>query len=202
MSRLEELISSSRTDTKTLLLVDETDTEKSLHYIQNSANFVILDVDKLHMKRTVQKMKLPLLLEEARFLLVFAMKYGKTLVVRFGNSCADLCHTYCDECCEDLEKQSKIPPFAPQSFLPSCFLQQSGAVVRSEEYVARLFRRDDVHELEDDDLPVQCHENFRVMVTSALTIEKLDDSLFNGKFGLPGSKEWFNIQQYRGEDSA
>lgn len=198
---IERLISVQPTE-KTLLLVDHSKDEDTLRAFQNTGEYVVIDAEKMHMKKSIQKMKVPLILEEARFLLVFAMKYGKTVVVRFGKSSADLRGTFCDECCPGLVTSSKQMPGIQLSYLPSCFLLQGGRVLREgplptgSDFVSRLFRRDDILELEEEDLPVECHPAFRVVVTSALDPDKIEDSLLNGRFGLPGKVDDYQFVQY------
>lgn len=192
-SLVDSLIEGAPRD-KTLLLVDSSDNEDSLEFFLQSSKYLVLDAEKMHKKLYVKKSPLELVLEEARFQLVYAMKYGKILVVRLGITRVDLQGCFCDECCTTLQKKSKWPPYLPQLFLPRGFLLLGGAHLHEPDMVEQLYRREDVLELQEDDLEAVCHPSFRIVVSTALEAHTVQDQLFNKDFGLPGNFTEYNIQ--------
>lgn len=176
---------------KTLLLIDETNDEQSHKWFLNCAEFVVLDADTLAKKRLVQKKSVASILAEARFLLIYAIKHGKTLVVRMGESKTDFLGVFCDEVCSDLELQSSYPPYQAQSYLPRQFLLEGGSAMVTSQYLEELFHRAD-----KSDLPIseENKESFCVIITTTIPASKIENQLLNGSFGLPGTLEDYNIQ--------
>lgn len=175
---------------KTLLLVDTSEGEQSHKWFLNNSDFVVLDADLLAKKRLVQKRPVAAILIEARHSLIYAIKHGKTLVVRMSESKTDFRNVFCDECCPDREEESKYPPYQPLSFLPSAFLLHGGATMITPHYIDRLFHRED-----KADLPlVEANKySFSVVITTTIPASKLEMQLLNGSFGLPGTMEDYDI---------
>ena len=176
---------------KTLLLVDETEGEATHKWFLNNSRFVVLDADLLAKKKLIQKRHVSAILSEARHSLIYAIKHGKTLVVRMSDSKTDFRGVFCDECCAEREEESKYPPYQPLSFLPIQFLLQGGAAMITQHYLDRLFHRED-----KGDLPlVEANKsNFSVIITSTIPTSKIEMQLLNGSFGLPGTVDDYDIQ--------
>ena len=213
MDRIGEMIAEVGSGDKTLFIVDQTEGEQSLEYFLHSAKYVVLDAEKLNMKRTVKKQSIASILEECRFQLTFAMKFGKILVIRFGNSMTDFKFTFCDEQCPELEKFQKHNPKQCASYLPRGFMIRSGEDLKSEQIVRALYRRDDIIELiqdlgedQDDeeidfrDFVPTCHPSFKVVMSTSMPIEKLEDFHFHAKYGLPETREHFDVRIFSLED--
>ena len=186
---------------KTLFIVDETEGELTVKHIKNSAKYLLMDADLLNLKRTTKRQSMDIILEECRFQLTFAMKYGKILVVRFGNSMTDFKNTFCDEVCTTLPATEKSNPTQPISFLPRGFMLNSGEHLKEEKFVRALFRREDIVEMledEDEDKDFEdfvptCHPDFKIILTTTMSYEKLSDYHFHAKYGLPEGRAHFNI---------
>lgn len=195
-----------------MFVVDETAGEATLKFFQHSAKYLVLDAEKLNMKMTVKKQSMPSILEECRFQLTFAMKYGKILVVRFGTSMTDFKYTFCDEDCPNLITKGKLPSAAPLSYLPRGFMLHGGEHLREEAALRSLYRREDIVEMlevDDDgdgdtedtsDLVPVCHPAFKVVLTTTMPYAKLDDFHFHTKYGLPGERSSFDIRRFGGAD--
>lgn len=210
MDHLENLIDSVPAGANTLFVVDETAGEATLKFFQHSAKYLVLDAEKLNMKMTVKKQSMPSILEECRFQLTFAMKYGKILVVRFGNSMTDFKYTFCDEDCPNLLTKGKLPSTVPLSYLPRGFMMNGGEHLREEAVLRGLYRREDIVEMLDDadddgedtsDLMPVCHPAFKVVLTTTMPYSKLDDFHFHTKYGLPGERASFNIHRFGAADA-
>lgn len=189
---LDDLISISD-DSTTLLLVDESDNEFSREIFLHSSNYVVLDADILAKKRSMQKKSVAFLLKEARTLLIYAMTHGKILVVRMSDSKTDFLYTFCDECCDSIEKESKYPPYKTLSYLPRDFLLKSGSLMTTSEFVANLFHREDMHEINNNQNFELNLAKFKVIVTTTIPVDKLELQLLNGVFGLPGGKDDYRV---------
>lgn len=180
-------IVASGTEESTVLLVDTTGTEESLKVFQNSSNFVVFDAKGMHTKRLSRNQGVPALLEEARNLLTFALMKGKTLVVRLGDVAVDFNSTFCDEACPDIVSQNPRPPYQQWDYVPRGFMLQSGAPLTQSPFPDTLYRRDDLNDISSG-VSQRLHPDFKVIVSTTLPEGRLDDMLFNGKFGLPGMK--------------
>lgn len=176
---------------KTLLLVDTSEGELTHKWFLNDSNFVVLDADLLAKKKLVQKRPVSAILIEARHSLIYAIKTGKTLVVRMSESKTDFRCVFCDECCPDREEVSQYPPYQPLSYLPSEFLLRGGAAMITPYYLDRLFHRED-----KADLPmVEANKgSFSVVITTTIPVAKIERQIINGFFGLPGTMEDYDIQ--------
>lgn len=190
-AELAELLSQfPNCDRKTLLLIDETEDEVSLSLSQRSPATVVLDAHKMNLNRTIKKRPVAALLEEARHTLMYAMKYGKILVIRMGKSIPDFLNVYNDDCCQDLIRSDKVPPFAELEYLPRDLLLDSGTLLKLSPRPESLFRREDFV-----NFSANCSPEFKVILTSTLPLTSLDSTLFNGKFGLP-DKAGFEVVSF------
>lgn len=212
VEKLNKLIDHVTVGSPTLFIVDETEGEQTFDIFKQSASYVVLDADVLNMKKNIQKQSVSFILEECRFKLTFAMKYGKILVVRFGNSMTDFKFTFCDEFCPELTKRHKGLPRQLCSYLPRGFMMNSGQGLRDETIVRALYRREDLVEmlLEGDEensedflsmVPV-CHPSFKVVMTTTMPFDKLDDFHFHSKYGLPAQRAQFDIRRLNLSDEA
>jgi hypothetical protein len=208
MEGVVEMIDGISCGDRTLLLVDQTEGEQTHNIFLTSAKYVVLDAEKISMKMTVKKQSIASILEECRFQLTFAMKYGKTLVVRFGYHMTDFKFTFCDERCPGLDSHQKHNHLQKARYLPRGFMMDSGAGLREEAMVRALYHREDIIELiqdaeEDQDevadiahfVPV-CHPDFKVVMTTSMPYEKLDDFHFHVKYGLPSPRDTFDIRRF------
>jgi hypothetical protein len=205
IEELEKLVAAYPMGGKALFVVDQTEGELSNSVFLRSANYLVMDAEKLNMKKTVKKQNVSDILEECRFQLTFAMKYGKVLVIRFGNSMTDFKNTFNDNCCPELRAE-RISGAAHHhlSYLPFGFMLRGGQQLHEESAVRALYRREDIVEMleeADDDtdpnvaVPV-CHPNFKVILTTSMDLLKLDDFHFHAKYGLPAPRDHFDVRVF------
>jgi hypothetical protein len=256
--------------------------------------YMILDAKQMKMKKTIKKESVYSILSQARNQLVFAMKHGKTLVVRLSDSLTDFIGTFNDDCCPvDVTSSDSVRlkgyktitadrttiNTVGRSQLPIEFLLLSGWYLREVNslFPGKLFRMDDLRDIklynlpnkaveeEEDSYPESaylhagahsivsptlrrmydeletkplttaatvtigvdngarrdkegirantlgfknrewkgaekrlasavdlCHRDFRVIITTSMPLGRLDEYLFNGKYGLP-PRENFRI---------
>ena len=167
---------------KTALLVDSMPDEASLAFLLNEERCIVLDGYKMHFDRTMRKRKLPLILEDARLVLLNAMVHGKTLVFRLKDVCLDLL-TCDDEHCPDLDPVVEpYPPYSKISYLPACWHFNGGAALRTEEWYTRVIHRKDFGKSEPRP---PCHPRFSVVFCTTVPEADLDARLFRGSVGLP-----------------
>eukprot|EP01038_Epipyxis_sp_PR26KG_P006626 gene6626-9097_t len=174
---------------RTLLLIDKLENEPTQKYFLNSADFLVFDARAMHLKRTVRRQKVSLLLEEARQQLVFAMKYGKKFVIRLADTATDFMGIFNDEKCSDLIL-SDSRTGVKWCYFPLELFLNSGSLLRDYPLINSLYRPEDLVDLFDG-APF-CHSEFAILITTTIPMSEIDRLLFNGKFGL-SSKENFHI---------
>ena len=182
---------------KTFLLVDPA--EIFLRYFQDDANFsfVILDAKKMHFDKYIRKVKMPVILEEARRKLAYAMMKGKVLVVDMGDIAVDFLSTFHDDAVPNIQKQ--LPNEITMAFevelgyLPYEFIFEAGDILRVNQWPEKLYRRAEVVKHKGEKINVynyelsdfKCHEAFQVMFLTSIQKVDVVGKLFNGKVGLP-----------------
>lgn len=177
------------TRTRTLLLIDLTPKEESQDYFKARTDvYDFFDAEEILRRSAVNREPCSSILEYVRFRLVYAMKYGKALVVRMGFSMVDFKYTYCDEECPELMPNERHAPYRTLSYLPRSSLMYSGQHLKRDVFVQNLFRNSDFLEFAESNQPVACHKNFRILLTTRVHPDQMDDFLFNRRYGLPGDK--------------
>lgn len=187
---IEDLLEAYAADDRTIILVDNSDDEESAKYFLNSRRFKVLECKNLQTKRMVYQHTVYPVIEEVRQALVFSMKYGKTLVMRMLDCSADFVSSMCDENCHDRETENPHSPHQPWMTLPRGFMLRNGRLVR--ENADKFLRREDLREIRDGDC-VKLHTNFKIIITTTLPASMIEDVLVNGKYGLPGTMDDYNI---------
>lgn len=184
-------------DCRTLLLIDESINEDSFHYFKfHTAVYDLFDAEAMNRKSAVKKQSVASILEEARFQLVYAMKYGKVLVIRMGYSMVDFKYTYCDEECPELTTNERHAPYQQLSYLPRSTLLYSGQHLKQPMYIQTLFRRSDKFEFGESNEPVTCHKDFKIIITTRVLADRINDFYFNYRYGLPGDRSYYNLVRY------
>ena len=168
---------------KTMLLVDDIPGEPSRAYFEDHDRCIVLDGIKIHNDRLVKRLPMQIILEDMRRKLVRAMQEGETLVVRCGSKAIDWL-TIDDEHCPDLDPQYEShPPYNKLSYVPSIWLLNGGARLRSDAAWARkLMRRED---LLRGTATAQCLPRFGILFTTTIPSEDVEARLFDGVIGLP-----------------
>ncbi len=188
--KIDDILDNYRGDQKTIILVDNTKGEQSAEYFLNSSRFKVLECKNLQTKRMVYQHTVYPVIEEARFALVFAMKYGKTLVMRMLDCAVDFRTALCDEACPDRETENPYPPHQPWKTLPKGFMLNNGRIAKDN--VEMLLRREDLREIRDGDCE-KLHPNFKLIISTTIPANMVQELLLNGRYGLPGSTEDYEI---------
>ena len=187
--RIKSILSLRDSSDKTILFVDTSADEESLKSIRTDPNFVVLDARKVSIELGVEKHSLVDSLEHCRRHLVNSMRTGRVLVIRLGPNSTDFLATLNDS--RYLASGGHLASSGKSlSFFPLELFQQSGNVLRDRDWCVKLFRREDRPPKGTG--PAECHPNFKVIVTTTLDPEHIDEALFNGSFGLP-DKSYFEI---------
>jgi hypothetical protein len=185
----------------TLVLYDPSHDEKSLHLFQHNAGFVILDAyTNLHQRYFIKQHSVPIICEEARHRLAYAMIHGKTLILRLGNAAVDFIGLFNDDVVKGRTEKNPFPPFQEWHQLPHGFMLNNGENVKHNppHFPTSLLRKEDFEELRHEGLTsprdVHCHPSFRLVITSTIPPDRMEELLFNGKHGLPGTMDCYDIK--------
>lgn len=191
--KINQILKESAEIPQTLLLVDTTPNEDSLTLFKNSAQYVVLDGKLMNTKKFVRNQTVAFLIEEARASLVYAMKKGKTLVIRLGDVAVDFRSTFNDDSTPGRVDQNPYPPYQTWHSLPSGFMMKKGELLRQGPvYPDSLLRRDDIREIQDGDCNAMEPE-FQIILTTTIPIDQIDHLLFNGRIGLPGESSDYSL---------
>jgi len=168
---------------KTMLLVDGTEDEDSHDFFENSDRCVILDARKVYADLKIKKLPKQKVLESMRITLVHAMIYGKTCVVRMGDTAADLLTTD-DEHCPNLDPlYEPHPPYGKLAYVPYQWMFRQGALLKdAADWPRRMYRR---AEMDRGRITPVVHANFGILFTTTMEARDVQDRLFNGTTGLP-----------------
>lgn len=169
---------------KTLLMVDCSGNESSLRYFQHSSRFAIMDAKTMHTKRMVNNETISSILDDARHVLAYAMKYGKILVIRMGDCSIDFRNTLCDESCVFHDKVSPRTRGEEYHSLPRGFMLNNGELLKTKPYPDAIMRKEDWREIHGGDC-IPLHPNFKIIISTCIPPSNLNELLFNGQFGLP-----------------
>jgi hypothetical protein len=169
----------------TPLFVDCSKNEDSLQVLRGDANCVILDAKKMHWEYQVKKFSVEEVLEHCRALLVFAMRRGRTLVVRLNSCSTDFLGTLNDDACPATAGNTQ------RAWFPLDLFRNCGQVAVTDSNLCdRLHRREEREPKGKG--PSFCEPGFRLIVTTTLDPGAVHEMLFNGSFGLP-SAECFDV---------
>ncbi len=135
------------TASKTPVIVDESSDNKIITYFSYQ-HTSILDGKKLVTDYLIRKQPLIECLDYCRRCLVNAMKHGKLLVINMGNSAPDFINTFNDD---NMRRLTKVED-TNLAYFPLDVFYEGGSRLKSNEWVKRLFR-------EEDMMP---HKNFAI----------------------------------------
>lgn len=169
---------------KTLLLVDCSGAELSLKFFQHSSRFAIMDAKMMHTKRVMNNQTISSVLDEARHILAYAMKYGKILIIRMGDCSVDFRNTLCDEACVLHDEVGPRYRGEVHHSLPRGFMLNNGELLKSKPYPDAIMRKEDWREIHSGDC-TPLHPNFKIVISTCIPPSNLNELLFNGRFGLP-----------------
>jgi hypothetical protein len=185
LARIKHEIDLAARNGVTPLFVDTSEEENTLRVLRSDSQFVILDAKKIHYEYSVKKHTVEESLDQCRSLLVFAMQRGRTLVVRLQSSSVDFLSTLNDESCPEAAAKPKL------SYFPLDIFRNCGQLAYTDSALCqRLHRREDRPPKGTG--PCFCEPGFRLIVTTTNPPDLVNETLFNGSFGLP-SRDLFEI---------
>lgn len=186
---VRKLLLSTKDTDLTTILCDHSPNEDTLKYFLSFSNiYTVIDARKLHLDYHVRRLPIDIIFEDIRFRLVYAMKSGKTLVIRMGDTTVDFLNIFNDTSAAKLRNSKLImidprPPHPEWAYFPSEILYKKGKLLLQAPWPERLLRRQDRTDALKVDVTV--NPSFNVIITTNYHIDKLDNYLFTGNFGLP-----------------
>jgi hypothetical protein len=155
----------------TPILLDSSPDDKACTFYSYQPDYVLFEAKSMVMDHA-RGVPLMHCLEMGRKFLVNAMKFGKTLVVRMGNSVPDFINIFNDSVLarelggDDLRRKQK-------GYLPLEIFEQAGGQLREESngwpYI--LFRDEDMKPHKNF---AYCKDSFRVMLASQLSVDEAE----------------------------
>lgn len=194
---IQKLLLSTKDSDLTPILCDHTPDEDTLQYFLSFSNiYTVIDARKMHLDYHVRRLPFNVIFEDIRFRLVHAMKSGKTLVLRMGDTTVDFLNIFNDTCATKLRNSKLImidprPPHPEWAYFPSEILYKKGKLLLQAPWPERLLRRQDRTDAFKIDVSVD--PTFNVILTTNYQIHKLDSYVFTGKFGLPPKNNFQTI---------
>ena len=167
---------------KTPLVVDssESDIVNKFFTYQTVA---LLDGKKMGLDKSMKKIPVPDIMEEARSKLVFAIKTGIPFVIAMTKSVTDFVETFNDTIAKENHELG-----GEGAFLPIEMFDKAGKTLLADEKMEALFREKD----REDIAGVAVSKNpdgFYVVLTTQFTEEDYEDYLFGNNWGLPKPKD-------------
>ncbi len=194
---IRKVLLSTKDSDLTPILCDHTPNEDTLQYFLSFSNiYTVIDARKIHLDYHVRRLPINVIFEDIRFRLVHAMKSGKTLVIRMGDTTVDFLNIFNDTCATKLRNSKLImidprPPHPEWAYFPSEILYKKGKLLLQAPWPERLLRRQDRTDAFKIDVSVD--PTFNVILTTNYHINKLDNYVFTGKFGLPPKNNFQTI---------
>jgi len=166
---LEDIIHNYDGSGKTLLMVDCSGNESSFKFFQHSLRFTIMDAKMMATKRMVNNHTISSILDDARHVLAYAMKYGKILVIRMGDCSVDFRTTLCDEACVFHDKIGPRSCAEEYHSLPRGFMLNNGELLKSKPYPDAIMRKEDWREINCGDC-TPLHPNFKIIISTCIPL--------------------------------
>eukprot|EP01041_Mallomonas_annulata_P000892 gene892-1728_t len=178
-----------RCGNKTPLIVDNSEGD-SVNTYYSYRNAILLDGKKMGLDKSLKKIPITEIMEEARKKLVAAIKLGVPLVIAMTASVTDFAQTFTDEAaCNllenplDLENNTKM-------YFPLDVFKNAGNGLLADEKMDKLFRNNE----KDHGVAVSRNAaGFHIILTSRFDPEDFEEYLFGNDYGLPKPKEQYQI---------
>ena len=173
----------------TPLIIDNSEDNK-VDTFYSYGNGVILDSKKLGLDRSMRKVPLADLMEEARSKLVCALRYGNRLVIAMTKAVTDWNGVFTDESEECQKAENNVDIGGPNGRMcfPMEVFNNAGKALVETKYLDALYRDS---EKENGFPVVRDPEKFRVIVTTQFSPEDFEEFLFGNDWGMPKPKEKF-----------
>ncbi|KAJ1440269.1 hypothetical protein B484DRAFT_427452 [Ochromonadaceae sp. CCMP2298] len=136
--------------------------------------------------KSMRKIPVPEIMEDARKKLVSALKYGYPFVVAMTTSVTDFATCFNDASATSLG----LDTHDGQMYLPQALLQQGGQLLLEEKFLEGLFRKED---REGGVAYCRSPDTFQVILTTRFALEDFDEYLFGNTWGLPRPRENYAV---------
>mmetsp|Transcript_22090 Transcript_22090/g.36992 ORF Transcript_22090/g.36992 Transcript_22090/m.36992 type:complete len:161 (-) Transcript_22090:1045-1527(-) len=147
----------------------------------------MIDGKKMGLDKSMKKIPVPTIMEDARKKLVSAIKYGYPIVIAMTTSITDFATTFNDTVAST---EYGLDTSNGQMFLPSELLQQGGKLLITDRFLNGLFRDE---EKEAGVAFCRNPDTFNVILTSRFAEEDFEEYLFGNEYGLPKPKEAYSF---------
>lgn len=172
---------------KTPLVIDDSEDNKVDTFF-GYRSFPVIDGKKMGLDKSMRKISVPEIMEEARKKLVLAIKIGMPLIIAMTKSCTDFAMTFNDTKARELYG---LP--SDLSFLPIELFDNGGKKLLSNEFLEALIRKGDERK-DTGDLAISRNpDGFHVILTSQFSPEDYEDYFFANDWGLPKPKDQYQV---------
>jgi hypothetical protein len=172
---------------KTPLVIDNSDDNKVDTFF-GYRSFPVIDGKKMGLDKSMRKIPVPEIMEEARKKLVLAIKIGMPCCIAMTKSCTDFAMTFNDTKARELYG---LP--SDLSFLPIELFDNGGKKLLSNEFLEALIRKGDERK-DTGDLAISRNPSgFHVILTSQFSPEDYEDYFFSNDWGLPKPKDKYQV---------
>ena len=184
LTKLPDTIEQAIANGKTPLIIDRSADHK-VDTFMGYGNAIQLDAKKMGLDKSMRKIPVPDIMEEARKKLVTALKHGQTLAITMSGSVADFATVFNDESASkdhglNLEVDKK-------AYFPLQVFENGGKNILSNETLLNaLYTKEDKELTAGLAIP---KESFHVIITSHFSPDDFEDYLFGNEWGLPKPKE-------------
>ena len=155
---------------KTPLVIDSSEEDK-VNTFYTYQSVVMLDGKKMGLDKSLRKIPVQDIMEDARAKLVQALKLGQPLVIALTKSVTDFAQTFIDEAAS----ANGTLNMSQGKYFPLEVFKNAGRGLVSQEYLDALFRN---HEKDQGFAVSRSPETFRVIITSQFLTEDFDEYLF------------------------
>jgi hypothetical protein len=180
---LLEAVQTAVNSGKTPLVVDHSaDSKVDTFYSYHTA--IILDGKKMGIEKSIQKIPIAEILENARKKLVAAIKNGCPLVICLQQSVTDFAETFTDEAQQRNSNTMLDFKDGMWKYFPGDVFVNSGKGLLSPENMDALFREEDKVST-DGVAHCRSPDDFFVVITSRFDPTEVESYLFEQEWGLP-----------------
>jgi len=148
----------------------------------------MIDGKKMGLDKSMNKIPVSTIMEEARKKIVASLKLGNPIIVALTKSVTDFATTFNDVSASTAATDPL--DLSKGSFIPIELFQLGGKKLLEEDMMKSLFRED---ELEQGMALCRSPDTFHVVVTSQFQPEDFEEYLFSNDYGLPKPKEQYQF---------
>jgi hypothetical protein len=181
LDAIEDIVSRG----KTPLVIDNSPDDKVNSFF-SYRSALLIDGKQMGLNKSLKKVPVKDIMEEARQKLVNAIKYGYPVIFALTKSVTDFATTFNDDVARE---KGEISP-EDGMFLPVEVFRAAGKGLLSQEYLDGLFRDAD---REQGIAFSRSPDTFRVIITSQFAPEDYEEYLFGNDYGLIKPKDLYEV---------